>query len=372
MNEPNPKWRSIPILRTLAEQWFERRGRADSTEFQRPFSQDWERLLSAAELVSAEDQGEANREARMLAAAGLVQIRLMPHRPNFIQRITLPFESEAAMRTLFPEYDVAPIPPFDWASVVWAQELAFLTSEPSEMPPEDLLKINRFLRAEARNAPVVPIKERSLQLFGDEKRLDGMRNLALFRSGRLTLELLHCEVVGEPFGWRRGPRDTGFLLVVENAATWHSYCRWNASISAFSAVVYGCGNRFFDNIALLADVLKELHTPQRILYFGDLDPQGLWIPAEASLRAQRLGMPRIRPDFWSYQQLLALGAGRESAQETGDTVRQAALEWLEPLGAAAKQLFDNKKRLPQEHIGWEFLQRHSRWEDQGSISITSN
>ena len=143
-------------------------------------------------------------------------------------------------------------------------------------------------------------------------------------------------------------------------------------MAAFSAVVYGCGNRFFENIPLLADVLKELQAPQRLFYFGDLDPQGLWIPAEASLRAQRLGMPRIRPDLWSYRHLLTLGAGRECGLESGETARSTALGWLEELEAEARRLFDTKKRLAQEHVGWEFLLRHSRWEDQGSISSASN
>lgn len=44
-------------------------------------------------------------------------------------------------------------------------------------------------------------------------------------------------------------------IVIENAATWHSYCRWNAEAQVFSGVVYGDGNRFADGIRCLPDIL---------------------------------------------------------------------------------------------------------------------
>src|SRR5438309_51326 len=83
-------------------------------------------------------------------------------------------------------------------------------------------------------------KVRSLEIFGDEKRLDQlMRGSALFGNGRLTPETLRCIIVSEPLPWTRGPNPDGPILVIENAATWHSYCRWNAERKHFSAVVYG-------------------------------------------------------------------------------------------------------------------------------------
>ena len=72
--------------------------------------------------------------------------------------------------------------------------------------------------------------------------------------------------------------------MIENAATWHSYCRWNVERALFSAVVYGDGNRFVNGIRYLKDLFAELGGLRRVLYFGDLDPQGLLIPQEASGR----------------------------------------------------------------------------------------
>src|SRR5262249_226893 len=151
------------------------------------------------------------------------------------------------------------------------------------VPFEDLLRIQQFFARGGRELPLVPIKERSLDIFGDEKRLDQLaRGSALFGEGRLTAESLRCFVVPEPLPWTAGPDRTKPLLVIENAATWHSYCRWNSDRKLFSAVVYGCGNRFVDGAPSLKEIFAALGGPRRVLYFGDLDPQGLLIPQEAS------------------------------------------------------------------------------------------
>lgn len=117
-------------------------------------------------------------------------------------------------------------------------------------------------------------------------------------------------MVPEPMPWTAGPDSSGPLLVIENAAAWHSYCRWNAERKLFSAVVYGCGNRFVDGVRSLSDIFAALGGPRRVLHFGDLDPQGLLIPQEASNRSQAAGLPAVELHLWSYRQLLKLGEGR--------------------------------------------------------------
>ena len=143
--------------------------------------------------------------------------------------------------------------------------------------------------------------------------------------------------------------------MIENAATWHSYCRWNVERCLFSAVVYGDGNRFADGIRYLADIFDELGGPRQVLYFGDLDPQGLLIPQEASSRAQSLGLPAVEPHLWSYQQLLALESRHNQPWE-GEPPSPTLCDWLQNLAEPARLLFAARCRLAQEHIGWEVLQ----------------
>jgi hypothetical protein len=240
----------------------------------------------------------------------------------------------------------------------WEPRLSFLRTARLNIPFEELRRLDAFLRNElSPGADVVPIKERSLHIFGDEKRLDALLGSALFRPDRLELlRDLRCEPVGEPLGWKRGPASAADqpLLVVENAATWFSYCRWNKESGLFSAVVYGCGNRFVDGVRHLPDLFAELGGPRRIFYFGDLDPQGLRIPQEASARALHLGLPAVEPDLWSYRQLLAWGEGRSQPWD-GEPPTDAPWEWLGELAEPARLLIASGQRLAQEHVGWHVL-----------------
>jgi hypothetical protein len=168
---------------------------------------------------------------------------------------------------------------------------------------------------------------------------------------------LKCEIIGEPLAWKRGPAEaaSGPVIVIENAATWHSYCRWNAERNLFSAVMYGCGNRFVDGFRFMPDIFRELGGLRRILYFGDLDPRGLEIPQEASVLAQSLGLPPVEPHLWSYRQLLKLGTGQGQPYD-GDAASPELFDWLGDCAEPARQLFAANQRFAQEHVGWEFLQ----------------
>ena len=351
------RWRGCAWLRALAFQWHKSRG-FDATTFQRPFSRDWEDLLQSGNVFSAELRNEAFREANELETAGLLQLKTVRYRPYQIERVVIPFASEPRLRELFSgELPDAPDPRFDFASVKWASPLAFLASESVTVAPDDLLKLNKFLLQEPRTQSVVPIKERSLEIFSDEKRLDALISTSLFRTGRLDwLKDLRCEIIGEPLAWKRGPAEAASkpILIIENAATWHSYCRWNAERKLFSAVVYGCGNRFVDGFHFLPDIFRELGGLRRILYFGDLDPRGLEIPQEATSKAQNLCLPNVEPHLWSYRHLLKLGAGLGQPYD-GDAASPTLCDWLGECAEPARQLFAANQRLAQEHIGWEFL-----------------
>jgi len=359
MNLDSKRWRGCPWLRALVFQWHKSRGYAISS-FQRPFSRDWEDLLQSGNLLSAESRNEAFREAGELQAAGLVDLKTVRYRPYQIERVVIPFAAELRLRELFAgDLPDAPDPKFDFASVTWASQLAFLSSESVSVAPDDLLKLNEFLLKHSPTQEVVPIKERSLEIFGDEKRLDALVSTSLFRAGRLDwVRDLKCELIGESLAWKRGPAEATAqpIIVVENAATWHSYCRWNVERKLFSAVVYGCGNRFVDGVRYLGDIFLELGGPRRVLYFGDLDPQGLLIPQEASNRSQAAGLPAIEPHLWSYRQLLAVANGRGQPWE-GEQPAATLCDWLGECAEPVRQLFAASYRLAQEHVGWDFLHR---------------
>lgn len=158
---------------------------------------------------------------------------------------------------------------------------------------------------------------------------------------RLDLaEHFDCENIGVPLAWKRGPARASAqpIIAIENAATWHTYCRWNAEHARFSAVVYGDGNRFVDGVRYLEDIFLELGGARPILYFGDIDPPGVLIPQEASGRLQSKGMPGVEPHLWSYRQLLKLGTGHGQPWE-GEPASSTLCDWLGVCAEEVRLLF---------------------------------
>src|SRR5258708_39751777 len=122
------RWRACPWLRALVFRWYEVRGYAAVSDFQRPFSRDWEDLLEIAGLTSAESRNEAFRDAQTLRAVGLIDLKTVRYRPYQIERVIFRFAAETRLHELFRgELPDPPEPRFEFASVAWASELSCLT-----------------------------------------------------------------------------------------------------------------------------------------------------------------------------------------------------------------------------------------------------
>ena len=351
----------LPVAIEIFRQWQRARGgRAEPAS--RPFSRGWEDLLDDARITSATDRDEAERDARALQSDAWLVLQPVRYRPHLIGRVQIPLDAEPRWREAFGFAPPSDAEARQIHEFPWEPELAFLRDARPNLPLDDLRRLNDYIQSHRDTRTIVPIKERSLQIFGDEKRLDALLPSILFQPDRLDLaKHLRCEVVGVPLAWKRGPVEAAArpVIVLENAATWHSYCRWNAERSLFSAVVYGDGNRFLDSVRYLAGLFVELGGPRRVLYFGDLDPAGLLIPQEASRRAQALGLPQIEPDLWSYQRLLAIPAGATPLESKLDhpSETDSLCGWLQHLASSARGILAARRRIPQEHLGWEFLSR---------------
>lgn len=357
MNVLEPRWRELPVLRAFHDPWWRARGAAFA-EFSRPFTRDWEQLLEDAGLVSADQRADAERDARQLQDAGLWRLVPDRRRPHLIARVQLPLDNEVGLATLFGDPWERESVGLDPASIAWEPELAFLRNARAGVAVEDFAALNRFLADGGRAREVVPVKERSLEIFGDEKRFDALLATAPFREGRLTASVWRCAIIAEPLGWRRGPQADRPVLVIENASTWDSFARWNVEVGRWSAVVYGKGLVFADAVERLADIFGELGGPRPVEYFGDLDPPGIEIPWRASRKAVAAGLPAVTPNLWAYRQLLESGNGREGAWD-GEPARGEALEWLGELAEPARALFARNQRLAQEHVGWDVLRRET-------------
>jgi len=234
------------------------------------------------------------------------------------------------------------------SSLVWRPELAFASEFGSSLQTE-LLAIQDWLRNGGTSATFVALRERAVEIFGDEKRLDSLLGSQLFAPGRLTLELLRCYLPSVPIYVVSAP-ESGVsrpLLVVENHTTFDTLCRWNEKNLRYSAIAFGAGAAFIAACESLRPHLTAPSCSGKLLYFGDLDPKGLWIPARASKDS---GI-ETQPDESLYTLLLMKGRKHRGLPREPLSFDSGLLNWL-PVGLREEtgRHFRNGRRLPQELV----------------------
>jgi hypothetical protein len=245
-------------------------------------------------------------------------------------------------------------PVVDYATVPWVPALGFW---PELKPPplEAARAINDFLLRRRTTLKMVPIKERSLEIFGDEKRLDALRasgGNSLF-GGRLPLSALGAFVVPPPLPYRMADAAGQPVLVVENHNSFWSFGEWNQQARRYAAVVYGSGKAFQGSGDALEQVLHEV-TGVGALYLGDLDPAGVRIPLEFN-RARAGGREKVAPATELYAWLLANGRQR-SLDVPSNGIESLAVDWLgAELGGELFKLWRAGCWIPQESLGFERL-----------------
>ncbi len=241
----------------------------------------------------------------------------------------------------------------------WLPALAFAADERHPVRRADLQAINAFLvSARDRILSPVPTRERSLQIFGNEKRLDDIRRgePTLFE-GRISLDDLHCYPVAPPLPWET-PDSTSAgrpILVLENYHSYDSFRRWNRDAVLYAAVAYGGGNAFRQGAGNLDELIVRT-AADGALYVGDLDPPGIDILLGVNHRRRAEGRNLVQPHRGLYGWLLAHGCRRplEKAPRDGLATR---LGEVFPAGIADAlgELWAEELRIPQESFGLEQL-----------------
>lgn len=238
------------------------------------------------------------------------------------------------------------------ADVIWAPELGFWPElRPSQLSA--LRPINDFLLQRRGAFSSVPIKERSLEIFGDEKRLDNMCAGDFLFSGRLPLSVIGCFRVPQPLPYRKIDTPSKPVLVVENHNTYWSFAEWNETVRQYTAVIYGGGENFRLTGRALHQAMQETGASSAE-YFGDLDPKGLSIPVDFN-RSVEPGYPTVSAALPLYRWLLANGIRRDKP-ECATYATGLAAAWLgTELAAELEAVWSGGTWLPQEALGTEQL-----------------
>jgi len=250
-----------------------------------------------------------------------------------------------------------------WLSYPWCRELGWASSLTflEQNLFDDLVAIDHWLRHRAPTAPVVPMRYRSAEIFGDEKRLEVLARSSLFREGRLTLELLACVRRPPPLpaaAVGAGPD----VLVVENSDPFWAAVEVLSQHDAehpVGAVVWGSGNSFPSQVgSLAADVAGRGPVTGSIWYWGDLDPPGITIATNAAATAAELNMPPVEPAHALWETMAdhpAQAAGHHQWPTTFDR------HWLgKPLWDRFAHIRSKNARVAQESIAPEAIAEWAR------------
>ncbi|WP_153112121.1 DUF2220 family protein [Propionivibrio limicola] len=248
----------------------------------------------------------------------------------------------------------------DWSGISWLPELGFWT----DLTTSELLTaraINDWLLRRRGRFLTVPLRERSLEIFGDEKYLDlRVRENALF-SGRLPIASIGAFLVPHPLPYRMADAPDQPVLVVENHHTYWSLAEWNMRVRRYAGVVYGAGKAFCSSGLALHEVIRECRG-NGTLYFGDVDPAGILIP----LRFNETHGAVVRPAIDLYRFALDHGIRRSPViRASGD--QEGAQRWLPELTDEICALWASDRWIPQESLGTEQL--FSNWEIDPEASV---
>jgi Wadjet anti plasmid transformation system JetA-like protein len=289
------------------------------------------RVLTAIEHLAAD--GQVTLPKTRIDSAG------NPPLPLYVTRPTAP----RAPRSRTP-------PPVWHADLAWAAAL-FDQGQLTRADQRFLTAINSWL-SKRRGVPV-PLRERSLEIFGDEKLLETRITGPLFAPGRLTLDLLQTYLCWPPV--ERLDCGPGDWLIVENYTTYHSLAQRARQLGFDGQIIWGSGNGVTTRLAALA---AEPARPPRLYYFGDIDAGGFRIARSAAARAETLNMPKLTAAQGLYSLTHTHGAPRAdtNSRNPDQTVLAWAREWLaEPLASAVAELLATRQRIVQETVGTELL-----------------
>lgn len=314
-------------------------------------------LFAASERLDPRSVGDPDGRTRLLSslgeleAAGLVTLPAERSRSGWDNRSTPP------VPLWILRNDPVETPPIQAAPRVWPKALeaaAMLATRRDEL--QLLERIATWLR-DCPEPDLVPVQERSLELFDDEKALDSYLKTRLFKSQTLTLKLLSCYAPPLPFVSQHVPGGgPTSLLVVENLATYTLFLTALRERPQNSRpdmhIGWGHGMAFVQS-ALSIELLDP--APVASWYFGDLDYAGLTV---ATLAAEQIGgtsLPRLRPATACYEFLLdgpqAWRRSDASSRKNAGLV-DAIEQWVDVgLRARITELLAARLRIAQERLG---------------------
>ena len=246
----------------------------------------------------------------------------------------------------------------NWRSFPWHESLAWVSTV-RHLPADQeqfLLKIHVGLVNGWFRDPA-PLKYRSLQLTGSEKRLAALLRTPLFGEGRLSLELLGSYSELLPLAWA-SVSEVPKAIIFENAGPFFVARAVLTKMKEppYGVVAYGGGKSLLASLPHIATIGRDI---EAIHYVGDLDHHGLEIAAAARRIAESNKLPSFSAAPNVHQGMIEAAArlgmpkGWPASRSSVGTSRGDASKAFLPDGVrdAVVELVRSGRRIPEEVLG---------------------
>jgi len=248
---------------------------------------------------------------------------------------------------------------FPWhPALQWVLERRFISAQHVEF----LTRVNRGI-VEGWFAEPEPLKNRSLQLTGDEKLLQKFAKTKLFGPGKLNLAMLGCEREVLPIAFER-ISISPVMLMFENAAPFMLARRVaretlaSGTVPEFGTIAYGGGKQVLKSAEYLPTIEPKVES---VLYVGDLDAEGLEIAGELKERSKAVPVRPATafhaamldsaaeldaPDGWPAKDGQSRAIGRRASEFPDSSIRDACM-----------RIVQMGKRIPEEVLSTRWIRR---------------
>ena len=252
------------------------------------------------------------------------------------------------------------------------QSNGYLQSKPEEYKKYrlQLQKLDRYLFYRSENEISISRKERSFEIFDEEKTLDDKTFCALLERIGITADTLAFydtpEYCFNDYIPDRKAQMT--LLICENKDIWFNIRRMmfennatNIFDTSIDGVVYGCGNKV-SGMGALTTYTEFIGSEVKYLYWGDIDRAGLNIYLSAVRANPNIDIKLFVP---AYEEMLRLAQTRNIPDSDDERNRIEDYSQIfdlvdQNLRNLFEQSIQNNKRIPQEIITYAFLKENMR------------
>lgn len=264
-----------------------------------------------------------------------------------------------------------PSPPKDtwWKTYYWHPRLEWVADLPdlSEDRGAFLRRVQQAL-LDGRFNETTPLKRRSVELTGKEKRLGQLLKTPLFAPGRLSRDLLNVTSDVMPLAHEFvGGRPVA--LVFENKEPFNVALGVLRSLSnpPYGILAYGGGGSFEDSVRAFLSIQDSRRYRdyfsgplERIEYVGDLDWAGLRMAWGARAKAQAHALPPVVPGAGLHKLMLDALSDPYIQHPDGfpdDEIKRARkpdttlLAWLsEDVRDEVRRILELGHRVPEEML----------------------